>query len=246
MIPFPVIHEDAELLVLHKPAGLVCHPTKGDEYSSLISRVRLYLGGAEEPQMVHRLDRETSGVMLFGKTREAAQELRRLWELGFVSKRYQAIVHGRVAMTSGQIDLPLGRDELSRVAIKDCVRPDGAVARTRYRVERVFERPEGVFTLLWVWLDTGRKHQIRIHLAAVGHPIVGDKIYGGDEDRYLAFVEGRLLPEHRKALLTPNQALHAGSVWLPWNGEERLFESPAEPWFLDFLSGNSVDWPEKT
>ena len=98
---FPVIHEDADLLVLHKPAGLVCHPTKGDEYSSLISRVRLHLGLAAEPQMVHRLDRETSGVMVFGKTAEASEELRRLWQTGLVTKEYVAIVHGRSARSRG-------------------------------------------------------------------------------------------------------------------------------------------------
>lgn len=239
---FPVLHEDADLLVLHKPAGLVCHPTKGDAWSSLVSRVRLHLGTDSEPQMVHRLDRETSGVMIFAKTPEAALELRQLWATGFVTKEYLALVHGAVSAPSGLIELPLGKDESSIIAIKDCVRPDGASARTHWWRERTFERPEGTFSLLRVRLDTGRKHQIRIHLAAIGHPLVGDKLYGLDELLYLAFVKRQLTPEQCRILLLPQQALHASRLWLPWNGEEREFASSPEAPFADFLAGKPVVW----
>src|SRR6185503_8331229 len=93
---FEIIHEDAELLVINKPAGLVCHPTKGDAYSSLISRARIHLGGTKEPQLLNRLDRETSGLVLMGKTPVISREVRRLWEHGKVDKRYFAIVWGHV------------------------------------------------------------------------------------------------------------------------------------------------------
>ena len=232
---FDIIHEDAGLLVVNKPADLVCHPTKGDVYSSLISRVRLYLGETGRPQLVNRLDRETSGLVLVAKDAAAALELRRAWEQSAVTKEYAAIVHGWPAADRGEITAPLGRDEASRVAIKDCVRADGAAARTTFAVERRFERAEGRFALLHVVTATGRKHQIRLHLAHLGHPLVGDKLYGGDEDCYLALVERRLTPEQRSRLLLPNHALHAGRVSLVWRAEPRVFAAPPEPWFLEFL-----------
>src|SRR5436190_13759786 len=119
---FDIIFEDPELLVINKPAGLVCHPTKTDEYSSLISRVRLYLGKQARPHLVNRLDRETSGVTVVAKTDEAALQLRRLWENRNVEKEYLAIVHGHVRNDQGTIDARLGKDDKSQVAIKDCVR----------------------------------------------------------------------------------------------------------------------------
>jgi 23S rRNA pseudouridine1911/1915/1917 synthase len=139
---FEVIFEDAELLVINKPAGLVCHPTKTDEYSSLISRVRLYLGENCHPQLINRLDRETSGVTVVAKEPDAARQLRRLWERRQIEKEYLAIVHGHLADAQGVIDAPLGKDERSRVAIKDCVRVDGVPARTDFWVEKRFTRSE--------------------------------------------------------------------------------------------------------
>jgi 23S rRNA pseudouridine1911/1915/1917 synthase len=275
---FEVIHEDADLLVINKPADLVCHPTKGDAFSSLISRVRLHLGPEARPHLVNRLDRETSGVTIAAKHAAAAGELGRLWETRAVEKEYLAIVHGHVREDHGWIDAPLGKDERSRVAIKDCVRPDGAPAQTEFWVERRFEKPiaspfhetghlltpslssignggEGGpaaagpgeeevgckvgFSLLRILPSTGRKHQIRIHLAHLGHPIVGDKLYGADEDFYLALVERRLTPLQRQQLILPHHALHASAVRFAWRGELREFRCAPERWFQSFLAKES-------
>ena len=298
-----ILYEDADLLVVNKPAGLVCHPTKGDAWSSLISRTRLYLNppSANEnedeaafdrpstlnPQfsthLINRLDRETSGIVLIAKNSQTAGELGKILDARAIQKEYLAIVHGRVRDDHGLIDAPLGRDEHSRVAIKDCVRPDGAPAQTEYWVERRLNPPhsrprqsefedEGrergglidstwtrgsmsplvapsilnpqpstisqssACSLLRIVPRTGRKHQIRIHLAHLGNPIVGDKLYGGDEDLYLALVQNRLTPEQRARLILPNHALHARAVRFVWRGRPREFSCEPGPWFAEFLN----------
>jgi 23S rRNA pseudouridine1911/1915/1917 synthase len=236
---FEIIAEDEDLLALNKPAGLVCHPTKGDALSSLVGRLRLYQGQSAPMHLINRLDRETSGVVLVAKTEDAARAVRRLWEQGQVSKQYHAIVHGDVPSGAKVVEVSLGKDEGSRVAIKDCVRLDGSPARTEFTVLCRFSRDGEHFSLLEVRPRTGRKHQIRIHLAHLGHPIVGDKLYGVDEGLYLAFVENRLTDADRSRLRLPFHALHAACVRFPWKQRWATFRAEPEPWFKQFVPADA-------
>ena len=221
-----IIFEDDDILAVNKPAGLVCHPTRDGEMSSLIGRVRLHLGNAEG-RLVNRLDRETSGVVLVAKRSSIASELGKLLARpGTVEKKYWAIVHGHLRDSPAVIDAPLGRDERSAVAIKDCVRDDGAPASTTVEVLETLERHGKPFTSVDVTPATGRKHQIRIHLSHIGHPIVGDKIYGSDEQIYLRFVRSALTDADRRDLIVENHALHARSLAFEWRGRNWVFEAP--------------------
>jgi 23S rRNA pseudouridine1911/1915/1917 synthase len=237
---FPIIHEDESLLVVHKPADLVCHPTKGDIYSSLISRVRLYLGEANEGQLINRLDRETSGVVLIAKSKETARALRIQWEARTVIKKYHAIVYGWPAKDQFDVDAPLGKDTQSEVVIKNCVREDGHASTTTLHVLKRFKKEKSKFSMFEVSPRTGRKHQIRIHLQYLGHSIVGDKLYGLNEQFYLDLVYGRLTDDQRKQLLLPCHALHAQSVTLVHQDQQMTFESQAESWFQEFHKASKV------
>ncbi len=236
---FETIFEDADLLVVNKPAGLVCHPTKNGEISSLIGRARLHLGNSAQPHLVNRLDRETSGVVLIAKNSETAGELGKILESRAIEKEYLAIVHGHVREESGLIDAPLGKDENSIVAVKDCVHPDGASSQTEFFVEQRFSRGGRKLTLLRIIPRTGRKHQIRIHIAHIGHAIVGDKLYGGDADLYLALVQNRLTEAQRAQLIFEHQALHARAVRFNWRGRLLEFSCEPEMWFAKSVPGKN-------
>jgi 23S rRNA pseudouridine1911/1915/1917 synthase len=223
---FPILHEDDDLLVLHKPAGLVCHPTKGDEYSSLVGRLRLHRG-AGFVALVNRLDRETSGVTLAAKSPAVTAGLARLFADRAVTKEYLALVRGHPAADEFSVDAPLGPDAASEVAVRSCVRPDGAAARSAFSVRRRFTREGRPFALVAARPETGRKHQLRIHLQHAGHPVVGDKLYGHDPGCYLRFVKHAQTPADLAGLMLENQALHAARLAFTWRG--RGWEFTAEP-----------------
>jgi 23S rRNA pseudouridine1911/1915/1917 synthase len=204
--------------------------------SSLIGRVRLHLGNTEG-RLVNRLDRETSGVVLIAKGAAVARELGNLLaQSAVVEKKYWAIVHGHLQDPQVVIDAPLGPDDNSQVAIKDCVREDGAAARTVVDVLERLDRNGEPYTWVDVTPATGRKHQIRIHLAHIGYPIVGDKIYGRDELIYLRFVTNTLTDADRRTLIVEHHALHARSLSFEWRGRNRTFEAQTRDGWLDWLN----------
>jgi len=237
---FPVLFENRDLLLIDKPAGLVCHPTKNGPTSSLIGRIKLYLGEEAEAHMINRLDRETSGLVLVAKQKEGAGFLRKLWEKRLVRKTYFAIVHGHPLESSFDVDAPLGKDEESEIVVKDCVRMDGADSVTSFVVLDRFCHQEAPFSLLKVFPRTGRKHQIRIHLSHAGYPIVGDKIYGIVPDAYLSVCFGELSAEQAHQLIFDNHALHASGLSLSLADDSVEMQAPINPKMLDFCVKGGV------
>ena len=205
---FRILYEDEDILAVRKPANLPVHPS-GRYFRHTLLYLLLERRGESldhtELRIVHRLDRETSGLILFGKGKQAASTLSQQFENREVRKTYLAMVHGCPREDRFLIDEPIGRAEHSPVRKAMCVRPDGRASRTTVRVLRC--GPE--HALLAALPHTGRLHQIRVHLQSIGHPIIGDKVYGLDPRLFLRFVEGELSRRDRERLLWRRQALHA-------------------------------------
>jgi len=178
-MPLKIAYEDEHLLVVNKPAGLPVPPGPGHADDTLVNALLAHcpaiadVGDPERPGIVHRLDMDTSGLMVVAKTPAAYQTLVDAIKARSVRRRYTALVSGRVEPREGVVDAPVGRHPRDRM--RQAVVEGGKQARTHYRVERYLEGA----TLLSVWLNTGRMHQIRVHMASIGHPVIGDPTYGG-------------------------------------------------------------------
>jgi 23S rRNA pseudouridine1911/1915/1917 synthase len=226
-IPLRVVYEDASLLVLDKPAGLVVHPgagqVSGTVVNALLHRVKDLsgVGGVLRPGIVHRLDRGTSGLLLVAKNDEAHRSLARQFAGRTVEKEYLAIVHGLPRPRQGRIESPIGRDPVHRQKMSTRA-PRARPARSDYTVEEALDGA----ALLRVRIHTGRTHQIRVHLASIGHPVAGDATYGGLR------TPASKNPEARATLAALGRpALHAAHLTFthPATGQKIDLESPLPP-----------------
>jgi 23S rRNA pseudouridine1911/1915/1917 synthase len=201
-IPIEIIYEDADLIVVNKPAGMVVHPAAGVAGGTLANALAFHFqglsttAGSVRPGIVHRLDKDTSGLMVVAKTEAAHEDLSDQFRAREVFKSYVALVHGQPENDRGEIAEPIARDPRHRTRM--AVVRGGRPALSIYRVRERFQR----FTLLDVELKTGRTHQIRVHLAWIKHPVVGDEVYGGGRDKTVADarIRGRIAKLGRQFL----------------------------------------------
>jgi 23S rRNA pseudouridine1911/1915/1917 synthase len=228
-VPFTVVHEDDSIIVVDKPAGVVVHPGAGNQAGTLAAGLvarypelaELPAGGAGEPGrpgIVHRLDKETSGLLVVARTPPAYHSLVAQLSTRAMGRTYLAIVLGHPEARSGVVDAPIGRAATDPTLM--AVSAGGREARTRYRViERHSEPVEA--SLLELSLETGRTHQIRVHMAAIGHPVLGDRRYGG----------------RRGAMEVPRPMLHAWKLSLdhPATGVRAVYETDEPPDFAEVL-----------
>ena len=206
-IALRVVYEDEDLLVIDKPAGLVVHPAPGHSSGTLVNALLAHgdgetwggIAGVQRPGIVHRLDRDTSGLLMVARTDAAQASIMAQLKARRIKKTYQALVQGSVAAAVGRIEAPIGRDPKHRT--KMAVVPDGRPSVTGYRVRERFAE----WTLLELDLVTGRTHQIRVHLDAIGHPVAGDPVYGTGTSRRGPAGLGRLfLHAWRLELTSPS------------------------------------------
>lgn len=224
-IPLDIVYEDGDLLVVNKPKGMVVHPAPGNLNGTLVNALLYHCGdslsginGVARPGIVHRIDKDTSGLLIVAKNDFSHVRLAEQIKAHSFTREYSAVVYGRVKEDEGTVDQPIGRHPVERK--KMAVLRDSASARnavTHYRVIKRFQD----FTQLCLRLETGRTHQIRVHMAFLGHPVAGDPVYG--PKKVITSLKG--------------QCLHAGLIGFvhPRTGEYLEFNSPLPPYFTDFL-----------
>mgnify|MGYP001084204350 CR=1 FL=1 len=213
-IAFDIVFEDDSIMLISKPPDLVVHPATGNADGTLVNGLLHHcrslgdVGDSLRPGIVHRLDKDTSGIMVVAKTPEMHRLLVDIFKAREVAKKYHALVHGVMPQSSGRIVAPIGRHPVNRqkMAIRES---GGKHAATSWVVEKVYA---GRFSLLEITIETGRTHQIRVHMASLGHPVAGDEIYGS--------VKGQVQ--------FPRQMLHASSLGFrhPLTGKKMLFSTP--------------------
>ena len=200
-IPLEIVHEDKDIIVVNKPRGMVVHPAAGNRSGTLVNALLYHcrdlsgIGGVLRPGIVHRLDKDTSGLMVAAKNDHSHQELSRQFKARKVLKRYLALVHGGLDQEEGVIEERIGRHPVQRK--KMAVVNRGREAVTHYRVLERFDK----YSLIELTLKTGRTHQIRVHLTSIGHPIVGDPAYGHRKEEFRA--SGQLLHAQKLGFYHP-------------------------------------------
>ncbi len=220
-IPLDIVYEDTDLIVINKPAGMVTHPAAGHDSGTLVNAVLAHCpelrGVGEEMRsgIVHRLDKDTSGLIVVAKNEAVRENLQRQFKSRSVHKLYIALVEGRLTPPQGLIDVPIGRDKRQRKRMAAVA--DGRPSRTAYKAVEFFDVGPQHYTLVEVKPQTGRTHQIRVHFAWMGFPLVGDRVYG------------RRRPKH--ALPLQRHFLHAQSLTLRLPSDERevTFTAPLPP-----------------
>ncbi len=227
--PLTIVHQDESLMVLDKPPGMVVHPGAGVQSGTLVNALLHHapevasVGGEGRPGIVHRLDRDTSGLLVVARTEEAYLALTTALKERRVKRVYHAIVWGDPGPSDGIIDLPIGRDSKDRKRMAVVRGPGGKLARTRWRVLERY----GMATLIEARLETGRTHQIRVHLAALRHPVVGDPTYGGRVKKVLSLRQSERSLADALLRVLKRQALHAVELEFvhPVTGQTLRFES---------------------
>ncbi len=241
-IALDIVYEDDQLAVIHKPAGMMVHAGAGATESlrnrgTLVNALLHHfaalsgVGGELRPGIVHRLDRETSGLILVAKTDAAHRKLAAQFAKREVKKQYVALVHGRFKQASGTVRTPIARDPVHRTRMTSRL-AEGRAAITHYAVREEMETPFGVFSLVDVQIDTGRTHQIRVHMSSLGHPVAGDTLYGAPEElKQLSRNPSRSQMRVASQPTLGRNFLHAARLEFvhPTTGEALQFSAPLPP-----------------